>query len=80
MSSHHHEVSWIQSVDIGSLLGKLFQLAVSPFNWVDGVLEDVGEKVGRMLSAKASRNRTVEGQDEEEITIEGQKSSHGGPR
>jgi hypothetical protein len=64
-------------------LGKLFQLAVSPFNWVDGVLEDVGEKVGRMLSAKASRNGTVEGQDdhdEEEITIEGQKSSHGGPR
>ncbi len=37
-------------------------------------MEDVGEKVGRMQSAEASRSRTVEGQDdqgEEETTIKG---------
>jgi hypothetical protein len=37
-------------------------------------MEDVGEKVGRMLTAEASRSWTVEGQDDqgqEETTIEG---------
>jgi hypothetical protein len=29
--------------------GTLFQLAVSPFNWTDKVMEDVGKKLGRML-------------------------------
>jgi hypothetical protein len=52
----------------------LFQLTVSPVIWIDRVMEDMGEKVGMMLSAEASRNRTVEGQDdqgEEVTTIEG---------
>jgi hypothetical protein len=36
-------------------------------------MEDVKEKVGKMLNEKASRNRTMEGQDEQayETTIEG---------
>jgi hypothetical protein len=52
---------------------KLFQLAASPFNWIHLVMEDVGEKVGRMLNEEASRNISVEGQDEqeEETTMEG---------
>ncbi len=40
----------------------LFQLAVSPFNWIDKITEDVSEKVGRILTAKAFHDWTVEGQ------------------
>ncbi len=29
--------------------GMLFQLAVSPFNWIDGMMEDVAQRVGVML-------------------------------
>ncbi len=32
----------------------LFQLAVSPFNWIDGVNEDVARQVGVMLDNKAA--------------------------
>jgi hypothetical protein len=35
--------------------GTLFQLAVSLFNWINQVMEEVGEKVGRMLNEEASR-------------------------
>jgi hypothetical protein len=33
--------------------GTLFQLAVSPFNWIDTVMQDVGRKVGLMLESEA---------------------------
>jgi hypothetical protein len=35
--------------------GTLFHLAVSPFNWIDGVMEDVGKRVGVMLDSEATR-------------------------
>jgi hypothetical protein len=35
--------------------GTLFQLAVSPFNWIDGMMEDVARRVGRMLDNEATR-------------------------
>jgi hypothetical protein len=35
--------------------GNLFQLAVSPFNWIDASMEDVGMKVGRMMETEATR-------------------------
>jgi hypothetical protein len=34
--------------------GTLFQLAVSSFNWIDGVMEDVARLVGRMLDSEAA--------------------------
>jgi hypothetical protein len=34
--------------------GTLFQLAVSPSNWIDGVMEDVGQRVGLMLDSEAT--------------------------
>jgi hypothetical protein len=40
--------------------GTLFQLAVSPFNCIERLMEDRGEKVERMLSAEASHDQTVE--------------------
>jgi hypothetical protein len=35
--------------------GTLFQLAVSPFNWIDAAMEDVGMKVGQMMETEAAR-------------------------
>ncbi len=54
-------------------MGSLFQLVGSTFNWIDQVMDDVGEKVSRMLKEEASRNRTVEGryEQEEKMTIKG---------
>jgi hypothetical protein len=40
--------------------GTLFQLAVSPFNWIDKVMEDVGWKVGRMLDEEAGQDTEKE--------------------
>jgi hypothetical protein len=34
--------------------GTLFQLAVSPFNWIDAAMEDVGMKVGQMMETEAA--------------------------
>jgi hypothetical protein len=34
--------------------GTLFQLAVSPFNWIDGVMKDIGKQVGVMLHSEAT--------------------------
>jgi hypothetical protein len=46
--------------------GTLFQLAVSPFNWIDSdtVMQDVGRKVGLMLQSEATRGLETEEMDE----------------
>jgi hypothetical protein len=46
---------------LASFWGMLFQLVVSPFNWIDQVMEEVREKLGKMLNNEALRGRTVEG-------------------
>jgi hypothetical protein len=51
--------------------GTLFQLLVSPFNWIDKVMEDVGRKVGRMLDEEAGRDQEKEAL--EEPNLEGLK-------
>jgi hypothetical protein len=48
--------------------GTLFQLAVSPFNWIDGVMEDVGKRVGVMLNSEATR--APPGEEAEEQSLE----------
>ncbi len=48
--------------------GTLFQLAVSPFNWIDGVMEDVARQVGRMLDNEAARE--PDGEESEEHGLE----------
>jgi hypothetical protein len=35
--------------------GTLFQLAISPFSWVDAVMEGVGVQVGQMMETEAAR-------------------------
>jgi hypothetical protein len=34
--------------------GTLFQLAISPFSWVDAAMESVGERVGQMMETEAA--------------------------
>ncbi len=47
--------------------GTLFQLAVSPFNWIDGVMQDVGRKVEMMLESEAIRVPAAEEADEQNV-------------
>jgi hypothetical protein len=35
--------------------GTLFQLAISPFSWVDAVMESVGSRVSQMMETEAAR-------------------------
>ncbi len=42
---------WVQT----AFWGTLFHLAVSPFNWIDAAMEDVGIKVGQMMKTEATR-------------------------
>ncbi len=35
--------------------GTLFQLAISPFSWVDAAMESVGARVGQMMETEAAR-------------------------
>ncbi len=38
-----------------ALWGTLFQLAISPFSWVDAAKEGVGEQVGQMMENEADQ-------------------------
>jgi hypothetical protein len=42
---------WVQT----ALWGTLFQLAISPFSWMDAAMEGVGERVGQMMETEADR-------------------------
>jgi hypothetical protein len=42
----------------------LFQQGVSPFNWIDTAMQDVGRKVGLMLENEASREPEAKEVDE----------------
>ncbi len=53
--------------------GTLFQLVVSPFNWIDGVMQDVGRKVGLMLESEAIRKPAAEETDEQNVENLGKK-------
>ncbi len=47
--------------------GTLFQLAASPFNWINGVMEDVTRQVGRMLDNEAAREPGGKEADEQNL-------------
>jgi hypothetical protein len=38
-----------------ALWGTLFQLAISPFSWVDAAMEGVGKRVGQMMESETDR-------------------------
>ncbi len=47
--------------------GTLFQLAVSPFNWIDNVMEDVARRVWVMLDNEATRLPASEETEEQSL-------------
>ncbi len=47
-----------------------YSLAVSPFNLIYKVMEEVGEKVGRILSEETSRDKIMR-ETREETTMRG---------
>ncbi len=60
-------ITWYKGCGIWVLTafwGTLFQLAVSPFNWIDSAIQDVGRKVGVMLENEASQEPEAEEEDE----------------
>jgi hypothetical protein len=47
--------------------GTLFELVVSPFNWIDTAMQDVGRRVGLMLESKATWGPEAEEMDEQNM-------------
>jgi hypothetical protein len=54
---------------LAAFWGTLFQLDVSPFNWINNVVEEVGEKARRKLNKEAFRGKNAR-EAGEETTIE----------
>jgi hypothetical protein len=50
--------------------GTLFQLAVSPFSWVDAAMGEVGERVGQMMETEAEREPEKEKPRRKALSIE----------
>jgi hypothetical protein len=53
-----------------ALWGTLFQLAISPFSWVDAAMEGVGERVGQMMENEADREPEKEKPKRRAISME----------
>ncbi len=62
-------------MDLGGILEHAIQMAVSPFYWIDKVMEEVVENVGRMLNKEASIGQNTR-EAGEESTIEGLKKKY----
>jgi hypothetical protein len=50
--------------------GTLFQLAVSPFSWVDAAMGEVGERVGQMMETEADREPEKEKPKRKALSME----------
>jgi hypothetical protein len=61
---HHREIQGLRREGADTFWGTLFQLAVSPFSWIDSVMEDVAWRVGKMLDKEAERE--PDGEETEE--------------
>jgi hypothetical protein len=53
-----------------ALWGTLFQLAISPFSWMDAAMEGVGERVGQMMESEADREPAEEGPRRRALSME----------
>jgi hypothetical protein len=53
-----------------ALWGNLFQLAISPFSWMDAAMEGVGERVGEMMETEAVREPGEERFTKRSLSIE----------
>jgi hypothetical protein len=53
-----------------ALWGTLFQLAISPFSWMDAAMERVGERVGEMMETEATREPDEERPKRRSLSME----------
>ncbi len=53
-----------------ALWGTLFQLAISPFIWMDAAMEGVGERVGEMMETEATREPEEERPKRRSLSME----------
>jgi hypothetical protein len=53
-----------------ALWGTLFQLVISPFNWMDAAMERVGERVGVMMETEATREPDEERPKRRSLSME----------
>ncbi len=53
-----------------ALWGTLFQLAISPFSWVDAAMEGVGVRVSQMMETEAAREPEEEGTRKKSMSLE----------
>jgi hypothetical protein len=53
-----------------ALWGTLFQLAISPFSWMNAAMEGVGERVGQMMETEADREPEEEKSKRRAISME----------
>jgi hypothetical protein len=53
-----------------ALWGTLFQLAISPFSWMDAAKEGVGECVGEMMETEATREPEEERPKRRSLSME----------
>ncbi len=50
--------------------GTLFQLAVTPFTWMEEAMEGVGERVGQMMESEAGREAEEDGSRRRSLSME----------
>ncbi len=53
-----------------ALWGTLFQLAISPFSWMDAAMEGVGVRVGQMMETEAAREPEEERPKKRSLSLE----------
>jgi hypothetical protein len=53
-----------------ALWGTLFQLAISPFSWMDAAIEGVGVRVGQMMETEAARELEEERPKRKSLSME----------
>ncbi len=53
-----------------AMWGTLFQLAISPFSWMDAAMAGVGERVGQMMEDEADREPEEERPRRRTISLE----------
>ncbi len=56
--------------------GTLFQLAISPFSWMDAAMEGVGERVGEMMETEATREPDEERPKKRSLSMEDLRRKH----
>jgi hypothetical protein len=50
--------------------GTLFQLAISPFSWIDAAMEGVGVRVGQMMETEAAREPEEREPEKRSLSLE----------